>query len=119
MELKPSPFFCFGPWPTKTGSNHILNHEALKKSIPKGHFVRVPMIAPFVIFLVVCSSDTYAPIKPVKQVAYQPHEAYSKTQTKQEGSEKVDIKVIPKVRRFGGRERHSFGIIGHQMPNWE
>jgi hypothetical protein len=54
------------------------------------------------LFLVVCSSDTYAPIKPVKQVAYQPHEAYSKTQTKQEGSKKVDIKVIPKVRRFGG-----------------
>jgi hypothetical protein len=56
-------------------------------------------------FLVVCSSDTYAPIKPLKQVAYQPNEAHSKTHTKQEGSKKVDIKVIPKSQAIWGRER--------------
>jgi hypothetical protein len=70
-------------------------------------------------FLVVCSSDTYAPIKPVKQVAYhQPMKQTPKYRQNKRGAKKWILKLSLKSGDLGARTA-SFGIIGHQMRNWE
>jgi hypothetical protein len=109
LELKPSHLLLWTMANKNWFQTKILNNQALEKVHCKSPFCESTYDCSFCHFLVVCSSDTYAPIKPSEASGLsstKPHEAYSKTQTKQEGSKKVDIKVIPpKVQAIWGRER--------------
>lgn len=104
---------CFGPWPTKTGSKpKFWTTRPWKKSIAKVHFVRVPMIAPFVIFWW-CAVQTHMhQSNQVKQVAYHqpnPMKHTPKHKQNKRGAKKWILKLSPlKFRRFGG-ENGQFG----------